>query len=217
MYNLFIKELKLNIQPFYYLLPWITGAFMLIPGWLYFVVFLYFFFFTIPSIYSGYKTQNDLVFSLMLPVSRNDIVISKILVVVFLELLHLLAAVTFGFIHLKLYPNFIYLFFGPSLGFWGLSFIMLGVFNLIYFPVYYKNSYHYGPAMIWGIIGASIFATICEWIGVKNPYIYELFKGMGRSNVASHLIILFMGILLFISFTFLSMKISTNKMLKVEL
>ena len=49
MYNLLMKELKLGVSPFFYILPLLTGALMLIPGWLYFIVLLYFCWITVPN------------------------------------------------------------------------------------------------------------------------------------------------------------------------
>lgn len=217
MYNLLLKELKLGVNPFFYVMPFLTGALMLVPGWLYFVVFLYFCFLTIPNMFAGYKTQNDLLFSIMMPVTKKDIVKAKVAVIVILELLHIIAAVIYGVFHTWLYPNFIYFFYGPTIGFWGLSFIMLGVFNIIFISMYYKTAYKYGAATIAGITGAMIFASGAEWLGIKNPYIFNLFKGSGADNNAIHLIFLIVGILVFAIFTFIAYQIAIKRFEKVEL
>jgi hypothetical protein len=115
MYNLLLKELKLGVNPFFYVMPFLTGALMLVPGWLYFVVFLYFCFLTIPNMFAGYKTQNDLLFSIMMPVSKKDIVKAKVAVIVILELLHIITAVIYGVFHTRLYPDFIQPKFHPLL------------------------------------------------------------------------------------------------------
>ncbi len=107
MYNLLLKELKLGVNPFFYIMLFLTGALMLVPGWLYFVVFLYFCCITIPNMFAGYKTQNDLLFSTMMPVTKKEIVKAKVVVIVILELLHIITAVVYGVLHTRLYPNFI--------------------------------------------------------------------------------------------------------------
>jgi ABC-2 type transport system permease protein len=217
MYNLLLKELKLGVNPFFYVMPFLTGALMLVPGWLYFVVFLYFCFLTIPNMFAGYKTQNDLLFSIMMPVTKKDIVKAKVAVIVILELLHIITAVIYGVFHTKLYPDFIYFFYSPTIGFWGLSFIMLGVFNIIFISMYYKTAYKYGAATIAGIIGAMLFAGGAEWLGIKNPYVFNLFKGSGADNNAIHLIILIVGILVFAIFTYIAYQIAIKRFEKVEL
>ena len=43
MYNLVMKDLKLGVNPWFFVLPFLTGALMLIPGWIYFIVLHVFF------------------------------------------------------------------------------------------------------------------------------------------------------------------------------
>jgi hypothetical protein len=217
MYNLLIKELKLGVSPFSYLLPFITGALMLIPAWLYFVVLLYFCCLTIPNLFAGYKTQNDLIFSIMMPVTKKDIVKARVAIIVILELLHIATAVIYGIISTRLYPNLIYLFFGPTIGFWGLCFVMLAVFNIIFISMYYKTAYKYGAATIASITGAVLFAGGAEWLGVKNSFIFDLFKGTGADNLAIQVTILIAGIAIFAIFTIIAYFIAIKQFEKVDI
>ncbi|USB32316.1 ABC-2 transporter permease [Paenibacillus sp. YPG26] len=217
MSNLLMKELKLGVNPFFYVLPFLTGALMLIPGWLYFLVILYFCFITIPNMFGGYKSQNDLMFTSMLPVTKKDMVKAKICFVVILELLHVVVAVIFGLISIQLYPNLTYLFFAPSLGFWGLCFVMLAIFNIIFIPMYYKTAYKYGAASIVSITAAIAFAGLAEWLGIDSPVIFDLFKGTGADNLALQLSILLIGIGIFAIFTIIAYHMAIKRFEKVEI
>jgi ABC-2 type transport system permease protein len=217
MYNLLMKELKLGVNPFFYFMPILTGALMLVPAWLYFVVLFYFFSITIPSMFAGYKTQNDLSFSIMMPVSKKDIVKAKVAVIVILELLYIIPAVIFGMISTHLYPNLIYFFYGPTIGFWGLSFVMLAVFNIIFISMYYKTAYKYGAATIAGNIGAMIFAGGAEWLGIKNSLVFDLFKGTYADNMATQVTILIVGIAIFSIFTIVAYNIAIKQFEKVDI
>ncbi|QFT87649.1 hypothetical protein FIU87_03205 [Bacillus sp. THAF10] len=217
MYNLLLKELKLGVSPIFYLLPILTGALMLIPGWLYFIVLLYFCWITIPNVCATYKAQNDLLFSFMLPVTRKDIVKAKIAVIVILELLHIVTAVIFGIIHTQLYPVFNYFFFAPTIGFWGLSFIMLAIFNLFFISMYFKTAYKYGLPTIVAVTAAMLFATGAEWLGIQNAKVFDLFKGSGAENLAIQLPILFTGMLIFVVFTFIAYVIAIKQFKKVTI
>ena len=217
MYNLLLKELKLGVNPFFYVMPFLTGALMLIPGWLYFVVILYFCFITVPNMSERYKTQNDLLLSMTLPVTKKDIVKAKVAVIVILELLHISTAVIYGVINTHLYPNFIYFNYGPTIGFWGLCFVMLAIFNIIFISMYYKTAYAYGAATIAGIVGAMIFAAGAEWLGIINPFIFNLFKGSSADNIAIQLTILMIGISIFLIFTYIASKIAEKRFKKVEI
>lgn len=218
MYNLLMKELKLGGNPFFYALPFLTGALMLIPGWLYFFVILYFCFITIPNLFGGYKSQNDLMFTSMLPVTKKDMLKARISFIVILELLHIVTAVIFGLISDLLYPNLTYYFFAPTFGFWGLCFIMLAIFNIIFLPMYYKTAYKYGAASIVSITAAILFAGGAEWLGIiKSSFVYDLFKGTGAENLAIQLSILLTGIVIFAIFTIIAYSIAYKRFEKVEM
>ncbi|MEK3884632.1 ABC-2 transporter permease [Paenibacillus sp. PL2-23] len=217
MYNLLLKELRLGVNPFFYVLPFLTGALMLIPAWLYFLVVLYFCFLTIPNIFAGYKSQNDLIFTSILPVTKEDIVKAKMLVIVILELLHMIIAVIYGLISVRLYPHLQYFFFEPSLGFWGLNFVMLAIFNLIFFAMYFKTAYKYGAASVMSITAAVLFAGGAEWLSIQNPYVFELLKGSGLNEPATQLAILFSGIAIFAIFTISAYYIAIKRFEKVEM
>lgn len=217
MYNLLIKDLKLGVNPFFYVMPILTGALMLVPAWLYFVVFLYFCAMTIPGIFASFKTNNDLIFSTMMPVSKDDIVKARMSVIILLELLHIITAVFYGTINTRLYPDLMYYFLSPSIGFWGLSFVMLGVFNIIFIPMFYKTAYKYGAPTVAGIVGAVIFAAGAEWVTIKNTFLFDLFKVNSEDYATIHLGILLMGIFIFILLNWVAYLISVRLFKKVEI
>ncbi|CAH1206464.1 hypothetical protein PAECIP111893_02565 [Paenibacillus plantiphilus] len=217
MYNLLMKELKLGVSPFFYILPFLTGALMLIPGWLYFLVVLYFCFLTVPNMFAGYKSQNDLIFTGMLPVTKRDIVKAKVSVIVILELIHIVVAMLYGMITIRLYPDLTYYFFKPTLGFWGLCFVMLAIFNIILISMYYKTAFKYGAATVASITAVMLFAGGAEWLGIQNSYVYDLFKGTGTDRLGTHLSILIMGIGIFAIFTIIAYHIAIKRFEKVEI
>ncbi|MDQ0058794.1 ABC-2 transporter permease [Paenibacillus harenae] len=217
MYNLLMKELRLGVSPFFYVFPFLTGALMLIPGWLYFLVILYFCFITIPNMFGGYKSQNDLMFTSIMPVTKRDMVKAKVSFIVVLELLHVVVAIIYGLATVRLYPNLTYWFFAPSFGFWGLCFVMLAIFNIIFIPMFYKTAYKYGAASIASITAAILFAGGAEWLGTQNSYVSDLFKGAGTEKLSIHLSILIAGIVIFAIFTVIAYHIANKRFEKVEM
>jgi ABC-2 type transport system permease protein len=216
MVNLLMKELKLGVHPAFYVLPFVTGGLMFIPGWLYFLVILYFCFITIPNIFAQYKSQNDLIFTNMLPVAKKDIVKAKISFIILLELLHIVVAMVFGMISVRLYPDVTYFFFKPTMGFWGLCFVMLAIFNIIFLSMFFKTAYKYGAATVASITAAMLFATGAEWLGVQNSYVFELFKGTGADQLGTQFSLLFAGIGVFAFFTIITYHIAIKRFEKVE-
>ncbi|RIX53863.1 hypothetical protein D3P08_06285 [Paenibacillus nanensis] len=217
MYSLLIKELKLSVSPIFYVMPFLTGALMLIPGWLYFLVVLYFTFITVPNMFGGYKSQNDLIFTSMLPVTKKEIVKAKVAVIVILELLHIVVAMIYGLISILLYPNMDYLFFKPTLGFWGLNFVMMAIFNLIFIVMYFKTAYKYGAATFAAVAAALLFAGGAEWLGIQNSFVSDLLKGTGADNIAVQLLILIMGVAIFAIMTIIAYHIANKRFEKVEI
>lgn len=217
MNNLLMKELKLGVNPFFYILPFLTGALMLIPAWLYFLVILYFCFITVPNMLGGYKSQNDLMFTSILPVTKKDMVKAKVSFIVILELLHVVVAIIFGMISVRLYPDLTYYFFSPTFGFWGLCLIMLAIFNIILIPMYYKTAYKYGAATVASTVAAILFAGGAEWLGIQNSYVFDLFKGSGAESLSVQLFILLIGIAIFAACTFIAYHIAHRRFEKVEM
>jgi hypothetical protein len=118
--------------------------------------------------FAGFRTQNDLIFSSMMPVTKKDMVKARVSVIVILELLHMVIAMIYGRITLRLYPNMIYYFFAPHMGFWGLCFVMLGIFNLIFISLYYKTAYKDGGGTDdCSYSGRYDFCRSCSMVG--NP------------------------------------------------
>lgn len=217
MYNLVMKDLKIGVNPWFFVLPLFTGALMLVPGWIYFLVPLYFCWITVPNIFGGFKSQNDLMFNMMMPVTKKDIVKARLTVIVILELMHLLIAMIFSIFTLRLYPNLTYYFFSPHLGFWGLCFIMLAIFNFVLLSMYYKTAYKYGAATTAAIIAAMLFAGVAQWVGIQSPWMQDIFYGPGVENTSLQLSILIIGIVIFIAFILASYRIAVKRFVKVEL
>lgn len=217
MYNLVMKDLKLGIGPLFFIMPVILGALMLIPGWLYFIVILYFCWITIPNMFGQFRAQNDLVFTSMMPVTKKDIVKARVLVVVIMELLHIVMAMIFGIFNILLYPNLTQVFFVPHMGFWGLCFVMLAIFNVIFIPMYYKTAYKYGGAATASITAAMLFAGVAQWIGVQSSYVSDIFNGTGADRMTLQASILIAGIAVFIALTMLAYRIAVKRFLKVEI
>lgn len=211
MYNLLYKEFRLTIHPFYYVLPVFFGALMLIPQWIFFLVPLYFCFITVPQIFSLYKSNNDLEFSIMLPVRKSDIVKTRILSIVILELFQIAFALFFALIHRALYKfdNFA---FDLNAAYFGLVFVMFALYNIILFPMFYKTAFKFGAAVIVSTVAAIGFAFSAEMLVIFN----EKFRMIAEGKTGSQLIILAAGMLLFVSAGMLTYKISVNRFEKVD-
>lgn len=103
------------------------------------------------------------------------------------------------------------------MGFWGLCFIMLAVFNLIFISMYYKTAYKYGAATTASTAAAILFAGLVQWAGIQNSWMHGIFYGSGTGNAALQFSILIGGILIFAVFTLLAYRIAVKRFLRVEI
>ena len=216
MKNLLYKEFKLSIHKAFLFMPILVGALLLIPQWVYLVALMYVFWITVPNIYSTYNSQNDRTFCMLIPIKKEDYVKTKILSLMIIELIHIVFAFIFAIIHDQIYQvsNFM---MDLNFAFFGVGFIMYGIFNLIFYPIYFKTAYYFGKAAIFANIVAVLFALAVEASVIIFPGFQEIMKGPGQINFIYQLIIFIGGIVIFLSFNYLAYKISKNIFARIDL
>lgn len=204
MKQLMYKELNLSINRFFFLLPILLGLLMFIPNWIFSLVFMYFFWISMPQIFAGYIGQQDSSFSMMLPVSKKEIVLSKIYAIVLLEAFHLLIGVVFGLVHNWIYGRYNF-FFDINFAFFGLMIIMYALFNFIFFPAYFKTAYYFGKPIIYGVIATLVFGFIIEFSVAKYQAVRDIFEG----QLSTQLMVLIIGVTVGVVMHYLTVKLAT--------
>ncbi len=217
MNNLIFKDFRLSINSFFIIfMPILTGVLFLIPQWPFFLALMYFFFISIPTIFGMFNSQNDFGFSIMMPVSKNDIAKARIISFIIIELLHIITGVIFAFIHVKIYGIFNFML-NLNLAFFGLAFLMFALFNLVFFPLYFRTAYNFGIPTIVGNIVVILFVTAIEFIVLTNNRIAELLEGNTPEMKMVQVGILIAGIALFIILNFVTYKVSAAKFEQIDL
>lgn len=206
MKNLIYKEVAFSINKFFYLLPFLLSLLMFIPNWIFSLVFMYFFWVSVSQIVVAYTTQADYAFLSMLPVTKKEIVTSKISAFIIVELIHILFGLIFGIIHNVIYGPFNF-FMNINPAFFGIVFMTFGIFNIIFLPLYFKTAYKFGKPVIYGIIITLLFGGFFEYSAVAIPMIRNFLKS------ADFLIqygVLFCGIIVYILLNIVSVNRSTK-------
>lgn len=206
MKNLIYKELFLSVNKFFYVLPILLAGLIMIPQWIYMLVFMYFFWISVPQIFSAYLAQQDYEFTTVLPVKKSYIAISKGLTVIILELFHLILAVIAGIIHNLVYGSF-NIFIDISPAFYGYAFIMFAIFNIIYLPLYFRTAYHFGKPLIYGVIVSTIFGIGLELLALLVPWASKI---IDNPSIFYQLGMLFAGILIFIGLNWFALNKSAR-------
>lgn len=194
MKNLIYKEFTLSIHKFFFVLPILLACLLFIPQWIFLILFMYFFWISVPQIYAAYLAQQDYEFITVLPIKKRDIVMSKGITLILLELYHIILAVIFGIIHNILYGTYNYfLDIGPA--FFGYAFILFALFNVTFLPQYFKTAYYFGKPLIIAVIVSNIFGIGLELLVLLVPRASLI---LDNPNIIYQLSMLLFGILIFI-------------------
>ena len=192
------------------------GAMMLIPGYPMYVVF---FWATLGLFYAclSARENNDLYYTLLLPVRKRDAVRARGLYFALMELLQLLACVPFAILRhvLKIGPNNAGM--DVNLALFGLSLGLLGLFNLLFLPRLYKNPASVGKPFL--VVTAFVFVYIlaAEASCFAVPFFRDVLDTPDPQHLGAKLAVLALGAAAFILLTWLGVRKAEKIFEKVDL
>lgn len=196
------KEFNLAMHPTSIIVLSLS-AMMLIPNYPYYVTFFYTTLAIFFTCLSG-RENNDIFYSMTLPICKRDIVKSRFLHVVILEFAQILTAVPFALIRrtYTLPGNIVGI--DANVAFFGFSFMMLGLFNLVFFTRYYKNTDKVGIAFAVGSIAIVIFMLVAESSVHIIPFMKNVLDTRDPDFISYKIVVLIGGIILYLLLTFFS-------------
>lgn len=215
MNNLLYKEFRLVIHPFFYLTSLCT-ALILIPYWVYFVALMYFLFIAIPNIFTNAKAQNDTGFTVLMPVKKSDVVKARVISIAMLEVMQIAVAGIFVAISVVINPGGNFLI-DANLAYLGCGLLLYGVFNVFFFPMFYKNGYKIGVPLVVGLTVFTLLGGIIEVLVVSAPSVASVLDGVTPSALVSQIPVLIAGLILFAGLTWLSYRRSAKNFEAVDL
>ncbi len=162
MDKLLYKEFRIAVHPLYIIASCFFGALVMIPQWIFFLVPLYFCMVSAPNLLGQYRANKDNQFTMLLPVSRADVVKARIMTFSILELIHMVCTVIFIILHRLVYGTVSNFSFDLNGAYVGLSFVLFGVFNIVLFPLYYRDAQSYGIPVIAATLVTLITAGALE-------------------------------------------------------
>lgn len=213
--KLLMKEWKLCMHPMGYIML-LCAAMVLIPGYPYgvscFYMGLAFFFICLTA-----RENHDASFTLTLPVSRRDAVKARILFCTMLEVLDLLLIGVFILIKYAIgfTPNPAGLDAGLALI--GEGMIIFAIFNMVFFPIYYKDINKPGKAFV--IAAVAVFAWIIfEVVGTYTiPFIRNYLDQPDPRYMSEKALFTLAGLALFLACTAKSIQMSAKRFEDVDL
>lgn len=207
------KEFLLSAHPMTYVFMFF-GVMLLIPSYPYYITFFYVTLGLFFSFMNG-RENRDLYFDAILPVSKKDTVRAKTAFVWIVEIISVVFSVPFALITQKINPNGSNLAgIEANVAFYGLSLIMLALFNAVFLCSFFKTAYKVGKAFLFACIPTALFITAAE-VADHMPVVGDFLEGKGGQLV--QLPVLFVGIAVFAASFFAVNKQCAKKFEKVDL
>ena len=216
MKNLLYKELRLALQAPAVLFLFLS-AMLIIPNYPYYVTFFYTALGLFFCCQLG-RENNDVYYTLSLPVRKRDAVTARFLLAVLLEAAQLLLAVPFAFLRQSfqsLGGNAVGM--DANVALFGLSLLMLGLFNLTFFPAYYKDPRKVGGPFVKGCVVVFVFIVVAEACAHAVPFFHDKLDTMHGAFLPEKLAVLAAGLVLWALLTLLAWKKSVRSFEKLDL
>lgn len=217
MKKLLYKELHLAASPLSY---WFMAAALLtlIPGY----PILLGAFFTTLGIFYSYQTMrenNDITYSLLLPVSKADVVKSKFAFTVTIEagsffLMTLLTLLRMTL--LKNAPPYVdNPLMGANLVFLGYVLLIFGLYNAVFVRGFFRTAYYFGkPFIFYGIVSMLVIAAAEVLHHIPG---LEALNAFGFAQIGTQLTVFLAGAVCFLLLTCLAVRSSVKSFEKIDL
>lgn len=209
MLNLIKKEIALCLHPTVFIFL-SFAALVFVPNYPYEVIF----FFSCLSVFfccMMTRENGDIAFSCALPVKKEHIPLAKMLVVIGLQCISLLLVGIIGSVKGAVLPAEQYVNqagISANLTLVGNGAILLGMFNLIFFPRYFKAPDKIGVPFVIGAI--VVFLLICLFIVLRwaTPLYSITLNGLNSVNTGAKVLALVFGFMFYIVLTIIGCVLS---------
>lgn len=200
MKNLLRKELSLSLHPTAPIFLSLSMM-LIIPNYPYYVVFFYtglaVFFICLTG-----RENNDVFYSLTLPIAKKDIVKARFAFVILLELAQVIIAIPFAIIRQSMPLPGNQVGMDANIALFGLSLAMIGIFNYIFFGIYYKNVNKVGHAFVLSSTAVFIYITIAEACAHAVPFVRDYLDTNDPQYLGYKLIVLLVGTIAYVFLTY---------------
>lgn len=209
------KEFTLSFSPLPYCFLLLAGL-LLIPNYPYLVTFFY----TslgIMFLFQYNRENHDIAYMMALPIQKKDMVLSRLLQVVVIELLQLVVCLPFMAIR-GLYAHLNnQVGFEANIALLGLGAVMLGLFNLVFLPGFYKNGYSVGVPFLKSSIVSAVYLCVMEVLLRVIPYFARYCDSMAPADQVRQLPVLILGLAVYALLTYCSYRVSVNRFVRLDL
>ena len=218
MLNLIKKELALCVHPTAFIFL-SFAALVFVPNYPYEVIF----FFSCLSVFfccMMTRENGDIAFSCALPVKKEHIPLAKMLVVIGLQCISLLLVGIIGSVKGAVLPAERYVNragISANIVLVGNGAILLGIFNLIFFPRYFKQPDKIGVPFVIGAIVEFVLIGVFIVLRWATPLYSTTLNGLNTVNTGAKVIAFLLSFLLYSILTIISCKTSMKNFVKTDI
>lgn len=217
MKHLLRKEFKLSASILSYLFI-SFGLMVFIPGYP-ILIGVFFACLGIFQSFQTYRESNDIAYSVLLPVSKKEIVKAKYIFVCVIEFLTLLIMFMVTLIRMTILKDVdVYVhnaLITANFVFMGYAFIIFGFFNLIFVRGFFKTAYYFAKPFIGFIVAGFLVIGLAETLRYVPGL--EVLNSFGFSHFPVQVAGLGIGLALYLICTFIAYKRSVTYFQKIDL
>ena len=218
MLNLIKKEIALCMHPTAFIFL-SFAVLVFVPNYPYEVIF---FFSSLSVFFCCMMTREngDIAFSCALPVKKEHIPIAKMLVVFGLQGIILLLVGIFGAVKGAVLPAEQYVNqagISANLALVGNGAVLLGVFNMIFFPRYFKAPEKIGIPFVIGAIGVFLLIGIFIVLRWATPLYSVTLNGLNSANSGAKAVALIVGMAIYAIMSAISCKLSIKRFQSIDI
>lgn len=200
MKNLILKEFKLALHPTMVIFLALS-AMMMIPNYPYYVTFFYTGLGVFFTCLNG-RENNDVFFSVNLPVKKRDIVKARFALVMIFQLLQIFTAAIFAVLRQLVGLSENLAGMDANIAFFGFAFVLLGLFNVVFFGIYYRNIQSVGKAFLVSGIVIFVYIGAVEVCAHAVPFFRDVLDTKDPVFLGVKLAVLAAGIIIYAVLTF---------------
>lgn len=217
MINLIKKEFKLSAHILSYFFI-AFGLMTFIPGYP-ILVGVFFSCLGIFQSFQSYRESNDIAYTILLPVSKKDIVKAKFIFVLTIQFLTFLLMFIITIIRMTMLVDVEAYVFNPlltaNLVFLGYVLVIYGLFNFLFVRGFFKTAYKFGKPFVSFTVVGFLVITLAESL----RYIpgLEALNSLGFNNISIQLTGLMVGFIINVLLNYISYKYSVKSFERIDL
>lgn len=163
------------------------------------------------------RENQDVVYTMTLPIARRDLVTARFLLAILLELVQLLLCFGFILLHRKLgnVPNAAGM--DANLALLAEGFLFFGLYHLVFFPSYYRDVSKVGTSFVKGAVFTALFVTADVVCSYAVRFVRDVLDTPDPQHVGAKLVFLAASALVYLLATLGALRLSQARFEKLDI